>query len=89
MNTTSTARFVLSISAGLGLAAFTAISFVASGISAPSTVLGFSFLTVYGLFEIALLDYAPAVRTSSVRAARNPGRLVEFPAAPANHRRAA
>jgi hypothetical protein len=85
MNTTSTARSLFSVTTGLGLATFTAIAFVTAGIAAPATVMGFSFLAVYGMFEIALLDSAPPAR---VRAVRPAGTVVHF-SVPACNRRAA
>lgn len=54
----SPARTIFSAVAGLGLAAFTVISAFAGGFNGTSTVVAFSLLAVYGIFEIALLSYA-------------------------------
>jgi hypothetical protein len=62
----NTAHSIISTATGLGLAAFTVISFFTAGIAAPATVLGFSFLAVYGLCEMAFIDYTP-LRVGGVR----------------------
>jgi hypothetical protein len=59
----TTAHSIISSATGFGLAAFTVISFLTAGIAAPATVLGFSFLAVYGLCEMAFIDYTPLHRT--------------------------
>lgn len=50
---------LLSSAAGFGLAAFTLVSFALGGFAAPETAMGFSFLVVYGLCEMAFIDYTP------------------------------
>jgi hypothetical protein len=57
MNTT--ARSILSATAGLSLATFTAVSLFTVGLAAPLTVLGVCALAICGLIEIASLDYTP------------------------------
>jgi hypothetical protein len=78
---TKTARSLLSATTGLGLSALTTVSFLTAGIAAPATVLGISFLAVYGLFEIAVLETRP-IDLRSARAALNHRRsaaVFEFP----------
>jgi hypothetical protein len=55
----TTAHAIISSATGLGLASFTIISFIIAGIAAPATVLSFSLLAVYGMCEIAVIDYTP------------------------------
>jgi hypothetical protein len=62
----NTAHSIISTATGIGLAAFTVISFFTAGLAAPATVLGFSFLAVYGLCEMAFIDYTP-LRVSGAR----------------------
>jgi len=68
----TTARSIISATTGLGLTAFTLFSAFAYGTPAPATVLGFAFLSIYGLLEIAVLSYASPrfeLRPASVRPA--------------------
>jgi hypothetical protein len=66
----TTAHTIISSATGFGLAAFTIASFAIAGIAAPATVLGFSFLAVYGICEMAFIDYTP-LRRSRAAAVRN------------------
>jgi hypothetical protein len=97
----TTAHSIISSAAGFGLAAFTIVSFLTAGIAAPATVLGFSFLAVYGLCEMAFIDYtplrvarvaaAPVVNTRAIAATRHvvvPA-IVEFEPRRTSERRAA
>jgi hypothetical protein len=54
----TTARSLLT-AFGLGLAAFTFLSFLAVGFAASTTVTGIALLTVYVIIEIAIIEYAP------------------------------
>ena len=71
-------RSVVSAAAGVGLAAATIISAVATGIAAPATVISFGLLAIYGLLEIAVVSYAPrrAARSSALPRIAD---VVEFP----------
>lgn len=53
----TTARTFLSSITGLGLAVFTIASVLFAGLAAYTTVLGFSFLALFGMAEIAILSY--------------------------------
>jgi hypothetical protein len=70
----TTARSLLS-ALGLGLAAFTALSFLVAGFAASTTVTGIALLTVYGIFEIALIDYAPIPTRTRAPRSGSPARI--------------
>jgi hypothetical protein len=54
----TTARLFLLI-LGLGLAAFTVVSFFVLGGTATATVTGFALLVVYGVAEMMIIEYRP------------------------------
>jgi hypothetical protein len=77
----TTARFIISATTGLGLTAFTLFSAFAFGSASTATVLGFAFLAIYGLLEIAVLSYAaPRFEVRPVRVTRPAPVLVALPA---------
>lgn len=67
----TTAHTIISTATGLGLAVFTIASFLIAGPAAPATLLGFSFLAVYGMSEMAMIEYTPLGARRPAR--RNPG----------------
>jgi hypothetical protein len=81
-----TAHALLSTLVGSTLAAYTVINFVSEGFAAPGAVLGLSFLAVYGLLEMALIEYVPlgSSRTprpsAHITASKRTGAVVGFPA---------
>lgn len=86
----TSAHSVISTTTALGLATFSIASAFTAGAAAPTTIVAFGLLAIYGLIEIAILSYTePRVIGSVVRttpratAARRLVRvpaLVEYPA---------
>jgi hypothetical protein len=81
-----TAHTLISSVTGLSLVAYTLVSLINEGPATPGAVLGFSFLAVYGLLEMALIEYVPLGHSRTLRPCRgNAGGkgagMVEFPAA--------
>jgi hypothetical protein len=69
---------VISVLVGGGLATITVVSALSTGITADTTVIAFTLLTVYGLIEVTLSDYAPGRSAGShmalmLRPAKSPG----------------
>jgi hypothetical protein len=87
LNMKSSARFILSATTGLGLAAFTAIS-AFTNVSTSVTATAFGLLVIYGMIEMMIESYSsrrPAVRSVARITTPYPVRvrvpaLVEFPA---------
>ena len=86
---TSSIRTTLSAATALGLVSFTATSALLSGPFATATLVGFAFLAVRGVLEIAILSYAaprpllprPVAKTAvPVRVTRRVPALIEFTA---------
>ena len=81
-----TAHALLSTLVGSTLAAYTVISFMSEGFAAPGAALGLSFLVVYGLLEMALIEYVPLGSSRGSRpavriaAAKRTSAVVGFPA---------
>lgn len=82
-----TARSIISAVTGTGLAVFTVSSALAVGPAASSTMLGFSFLALFGLLEITILAYKPArfvrINASAVDLRPKPATLPYRPRVPA------
>lgn len=85
---TSSLRHTLSAATALGLVSFTTSSAVFAGLFATPTVVAFSLLAVYGVFEIAILSYATprvakarpvAVPVAPVPTVRRVPAVIEYP----------
>jgi hypothetical protein len=74
----NSARTIITGSTGIAIIAFTAVSAAVAGFAAPATVIGVGAFVVWGLIEIAMVDYVPhaagnlrlPVRPAPVRARR-------------------
>jgi hypothetical protein len=89
-----TAHTLVSSVIASSLAAYTVISFLSEGLPAPGAVLGFSFLAVYGLCEMAFIEYVPlgyvrSARRPAATTARKRAEVIVGFTAPAHARRAA